>query len=110
MTLVEIVVSIALLSMVSLLIITVFVTSNRIIGNNAIMKRNGENAAAGIENKMADPISTPAPFSSGDISIVSQQAQNFVVSFNGADITTGGKLVSSNDINNENTYYYFIAD
>jgi len=104
MTLVEIIVSVAILSIIAVFIITVFASSNNIIGNNAILKRNGENAAAGIENKMA------GLGADTDISIVGQQDASVTVTFGTNSVVTSGKIVASSDKNSTEKYYYFVPN
>lgn len=111
MTLVELIVSVFLLSLIGLMLVTVFSISSKVVGDNAMAKKNSENAAAGIENKMAYPYATPAPTTAADIFKVGSESGSFVVTFNGFDpIETLGSVVSSTDSNGENKYYYFIPD
>lgn len=111
MTLVEVIVSVFLLSLVGLMLITVFTISMQVVGDNAMTKKKSENAAAGIENKMAFPYSTPAPTTAADIFKVASTPDNFIVTFNGHDdIDIPGEIVASTDANGDNKYYYFIPD
>lgn len=113
MTLVELIVSVFLLSLVGLMLITVFSLSTKVVGDNAMSKKKSENAAAGIETKVAFPGASPAPTSVADIYKISSTPSNLTVEFNGTievDVNMPGIMVASTDANDENKYYYFIPD
>jgi prepilin-type N-terminal cleavage/methylation domain-containing protein len=104
MTLVEVVVSLALLSILAILIMSVFASSFQVVFSNADMKKKGKDAAAGIENKLAgfDP--------DGDISIIRQQRGTFSIDFGGVVIESSGNYVTGNDKEFNAEYHFFIPD
>ena len=104
MTLIEVVVSLTILSMIFVFVATVFVSSVSIINKSAIAKRNNENAAAGIENKMAgfDP--------DGTISVASQSSGSLQIVFNGVTITANGTFVRSRSVSGDTAFSYFIPN
>lgn len=101
MTLVEVVVSLAIVSILAIFILTVFSASVSVIGSNATLKKQNENAAAGIENAAAG-------FSpDDDISVVERQTSSLEVDFGGVTITVDGQLIVGNDKKGDSKYYYF---
>ena len=104
MTLIEAIVSTALLTLVVTLLVSVFTSSINIIRINAEMKRASRDAAAGIENQMAGI----GP--DNGVSITQQQAGTFVIQFNGVTVSTGGNLVESTDTDGDVKFYYFVPN
>jgi|GEM_PF-5134662 len=96
----EIVVSVALLSIVMVLVVTVFMTATNIIKSNADLKEDNANAAGAIENNLAGNAA-----SSG--SAISQLGGTFSVDFNGITISIDGNYVAGTDTDGNTAYYYF---
>lgn len=100
-TLVEVIVSIAILALLAVLIVSVYASSLSIIGNNSSAHRKSKSAAAGIENTLAGF----APDSG--ISIVNNQEGTFSISFSGLTISADGQYLIGTDNSGEKKYYYF---
>lgn len=101
MTLTEVVVSIALLGILTLFILMVFVTSLNIIRHNAQIKVSARDAAGGIEHHIAGE--------SGDSSaaVVSGDSSGFAIQFGGQVFHTYGEFVEGKDTRDGVTYHYF---
>ncbi|MDD2362416.1 MAG: prepilin-type N-terminal cleavage/methylation domain-containing protein [Oscillospiraceae bacterium] len=104
LTLVEVVVSLAILSILAVFILSIYASSFNTILGNANLKNSNQNAAAGIENKFAgfDPDS--------DIATVEQQTGNLEIDFGGQTIDAEGSIIEGTDKNNDSKYYSFIPD
>ncbi|MDD3832565.1 MAG: type II secretion system protein [Oscillospiraceae bacterium] len=104
LTLVEVVVSLAILSILAVFILSIFAsTFNSILGNSNL-KNSNQNAAAGIENKFAgfDPDS--------DIAIADEQAGSIEIDFGGQIVEAQGNIIEGTDKDNDSKYYSFIPD
>lgn len=101
MTLIEIIISIAILSFIVVVAASLFGTSNAIIRNNAKDKTGINHAISGVENVMGNytPNSTT--------STVTQQNGDFSVNFQGTDVKVSGSFINGTDENNENELRFF---
>lgn len=104
LTLVEVVVSLAILSILAVFILSVFASSLNIIAGNANLKKGNHNAAAGIENKFA------GFDADANLSVINQQSGSIQIEFGGVSIEAAGKFITGNDIKNDSEYYAFIPD
>lgn len=104
MTLIETIVSTALLSITVILIVAVFSSSFTIIYNSAKLKEASRNAAAGIENQLA------GYGADTEVSITSQQAASMNIQFNGVTVHASGTLVESTDSGAETKFRYFVPN
>jgi|GEM_PF-3163657 len=101
MTLVEIVASLAILSLVMILLISVYGASINLIRSSGTQKNSNKNAASGIENAIGgfDP--------DAGISIVNRQSGVFTVRFSGATIDSPGNYVAGSDASGGSKLHYF---
>ena len=102
MTLVEVIVSLAILTMLSVFIISVLITCLNIIKSNAELKKDSRDAAAGIENTIAGF----GPDS--DISVTNETDGTFSITFNGVTIDVSGSYVDGSDTDGNTKYHCFI--
>ncbi|HCA29679.1 MAG TPA: hypothetical protein DEP23_09005 [Ruminococcaceae bacterium] len=104
MTLVEVVVSLAILSILAVFIMAVFGSSFQTVVTNANLKKGQKDAAAGIENKLAgfDP--------DGNLSVTNEQSGNFSIDFGGVTIDASGNFIIGKNKDQDSTYYFFIPD
>lgn len=96
----EIVVSLALLSIVMVMITTVFLTALRIISTHAKLKEYNAYAAGAVENNMAGEAADAE-------ASVSQTSGNFTVNFTYNSIDVTGDYIEGTDTDENTSYYYF---
>jgi len=104
MTLVEVVVSLALMSILVLIFVSLIYYSMASIGRNVQLKRADTDAVAGVENAAAGTESSVPQ------TVVSETSSTFVVTFGDTTITTNGKLVEGTDTQAKSRYSYFVPN
>lgn len=104
LTLVEIIVSLAVLALLSLFVVSVFSITISIIGQQSVLKRANNDAAAGIENHFGgfEPDS--------GICAVEQQRDSLSIDFGGLIVEEDGVLVKGADDDNTAVFFYFTPD
>ena len=104
MTLVEVIVSVALLGLITVFLLGVLGVSLSVISRNAASRQDIRNAAAGIENTMAGE--TP----SSDIAVVSEIQSDFSIVFGGITVSDEGKYIKSENADGGAALYYYAPD
>jgi prepilin-type N-terminal cleavage/methylation domain-containing protein len=104
MTLVEVVVSMAILSILAVFIMSVFAATLGSVMSNSELKKSGKLAAAGIENKLAgfEP--------DQDISVIEQENGFIEVDFGSIIVNSEGYYIIGKDKNQNSKYYFFIPE
>lgn len=100
MTLVEVVVSLAILSLLAILLTSVFTSAVTIVGSQAVQKQANKEAAGGIENVAA------GYDANADVTI-QQSSGNFSVQFGGVTIVQQGTYYEGTATDQEGSYTYF---
>lgn len=101
MTLIEAVVSVAILSVISIFIISVLTVASNMVSMNAYLKKSDKNAAAGIENVLAG-------FSAdSNISVTNRKNGTFTVDFDGVTISPDGHYITGRDKDYNSEFIYF---
>lgn len=104
MTLVEVVVSLALMSILVLIFVTLMFYSMSVIGRNYQLKSADADAVAGIENVAGNTGSSTAQ------SVTTSKSTNFITTFGSTTITTNGVLVEGTDDEAKSKYSYFVPN
>ena len=104
MTLAEVVVSLALMSILVLIFVTLISYSMAIIGRNVQLKRADTDAVAGVENAVVGTESSLPQ------AVVSETSGTFVVTFGDITITTNGQLLEGTDDESKSKYSYFVPN
>ena len=100
LTLVEVVVSLAILSLLAILLTSVFTSAVTIVGKQAVQKQANKEAAGGIEN-------VAAGYDANADVTVQQSSGNFSVQFGGVTIEQQGAYYEGTATDQEGSYTYF---
>lgn len=99
-TLVELIVSIALLSIILILFVELFIFSVNILSRSSKQKASSMNASSKIETDTAASASGNTVQTSG----------NFTITFGGIDVSASGSFLRNNDSSSQVYYKSFIPD
>ncbi|MDD5604123.1 MAG: type II secretion system protein [Eubacteriales bacterium] len=101
MTLVEVILSLAILSMIAVLISSVMGLSFKVSKDSYILGESGSKAAAGIESRIAGFEHDPG------ISVVDAQEGIFTISFSGQEAAIAGNFIRGSDNDGNAVLRYF---
>ncbi len=104
LTLTEVVVGIAILSLLFLFIVTVFPTAISIVGDQAQLKRSDKGAAAGLENQLAGQEAEPGR------SVIDDSPGRLEIDFPAGKLQPDGVFLRSQSADGGTVFYYFKAD
>ncbi len=103
-TLVETVVSLAILSLLALLLASVIGVSTDMIGKNAEIQKSSYEASAGIENRMSGFTQDIG------ITLVITEAGSFTINFGGLTVEAVGSHIYCSDQDGDVKLHYFIPE
>jgi prepilin-type N-terminal cleavage/methylation domain-containing protein len=104
MTLVEVIVGLALMSILVLIFTTFIFYSMAAMSRNIGLKSADTNAVAGVENAAAG-VESSIPQT-----VTSESSSTFIVTFGSTTITTNGELVEGTDTQAKSKYSYFVPN
>lgn len=99
LSLVEVVVSLALLSLIVVMLFAVLMVSMNTIYGNAGLKKQDAEAAEQIEKDFAGLPETP--------SAIEREDATFSIDFDGVVVGADGKILNGSDQNNDSEFKYF---
>lgn len=103
-SMVEIIVSLAIFSLIFVFFLAIFSSYLQTVSNNSRLSRQDEDAASGIENSLAKGSQESSN------AVVNSLQGEFVISFGAASINQSGEFVISRDTDAKSEFYYFEPD
>ncbi len=103
-TLIETLVSLAILSLLALLLASVIGVSTNVAGRNSEIQKSGYEAAAGVESKMSGFMQDTG------MTVVTSEISSFTIDFGGMAVEAAGSHIFCSDLDGDVKLRYFIPE